>query len=187
MPLTFALRHQMAATRSVAIVVLAAMHLLMSPAVDRNPAMSSQGSGISDQGSEPLVFEGPVPGALVPTRVAVATRRIARGATLTAADIAIEERQLARGVLADTSVAEGWTARRIINPGEILRPPAVRPPIVVRTNDPVDVVRADGAVTLSLRGHATRDAAFNERITIRLLDGRRIEATIVAPGKARLD
>jgi flagella basal body P-ring formation protein FlgA len=118
-------------------------------------------------------------------RVAVATRTIARGTVLSASDFVLRDTTL-RGPT-DTSVAgEGWIARRLIGAGEILRMPAVERPRMINANQPVQLEFQDSNVTLTLRGIATRNAALGERIAVRTDSGRRVEATVVAPGRLRL-
>jgi flagella basal body P-ring formation protein FlgA len=119
-------------------------------------------------------------------RVAVATRVLARGTVLTAADFAMRDTTL--NFQGDTStVTEGWVTRRLIGPGEILRMPAVERPRVINANQPVQLEWSDSNVTLVLRGIATRSAAVGERIAVRTDSGRRVEATVVAPGRLKLD
>jgi flagella basal body P-ring formation protein FlgA len=127
------------------------------------------------------------PGA--PTqRVAVATRTLARGTVLTAGDFAFRDTTLRGGGPIDTPVVgEGWVTRRLIGAGEILRMPAVERPHLVSANQPVALEWIDKNVTLILRGIATRDAAMGERIAVRTDSGRRVEATVVAPGRLRFN
>ncbi len=104
--------------------------------------------------ADPLVADELLPSTT--THVPVAARTIARGAVLTADDIAFEDRVIARGTTIDTTVAPGWVARRLINEGEILRAPAVQAPLAVAANGRLDISYSDGTVTLSLQGR--RDA-----------------------------
>jgi flagella basal body P-ring formation protein FlgA len=121
-------------------------------------------------------------------RVAVATRTLARGTVLSAADFAMRDTTLRGNGPTDAhAVGEGWVTRRLIGAGEILRVPAVERPHAVSANQPVAIEWVDKNVTLTLRGIATRDAALGERIAVRTDSGRRMEATVVAPGRLRLD
>jgi flagella basal body P-ring formation protein FlgA len=119
-------------------------------------------------------------------RVAVATRIIARGTVLSAGDFVLRDTTL-RGPSDTTSVGEGWVARRLIGAGEILRMPAVERPRMINANQAVQLEWSDSNVTLVLRGIATRNAALGERIAVRTDSGRRVEATVVAPGRLRLE
>jgi len=118
-------------------------------------------------------------------RVAVATRTIARGTVLATGDFVLRDTTL-RGPSDTTTVGEGWVARRLIGAGEILRMPAVERPRVINANQAVQLEWSDNNVTLVLRGIATRSAALGERIAVRTDSGRRVEATVVAPGRLRL-
>lgn len=122
-------------------------------------------------------------------RVAVATHALARGVTLTAEDFELRDTSAARviGAADSTSVAIGWVTRRAINAGEVLRAPAVEAPSVVNANTPVEVEFADKNVTLTLRGVAARNGAVGERVPVRTESGRRLEGTVVAPGRVRVN
>jgi flagella basal body P-ring formation protein FlgA len=125
-------------------------------------------------------------GAQQTRRLAVATHALARGAVLTANDF--EFRDSTMRAPADSSrVAPGWTTRRTIAAGEILRSPAVEPPIVVSANQPVEVEWADRNVRLTIRGVAARNASVGERVAVRTDLGRRVEGTVVAAGRVRID
>jgi flagella basal body P-ring formation protein FlgA len=119
-------------------------------------------------------------------RVAVATRAIARGAVLSADDFIYRDTTL-RAPLDTNQVAAGWVTRRSIMAGEVLRTPAVEPPNVINANTPVQVEYNDGGVRLTIRGTATKAGALGERVTVRTELGNRIEATVVAPGRVRID
>jgi flagella basal body P-ring formation protein FlgA len=122
-------------------------------------------------------------------RVAVATRMIPRGTVLSASDFAVRDTAV-RTVSAlpdSTRVSAGWVARRSIAAGELLVEPAVEAPAVVSANGPVEVEWKDQNVTLTVRGIATRNAAIGERVPVRTTTGHRIEATVVAPGRVRME
>lgn len=121
-------------------------------------------------------------------RVAVATRAIARGAVLSADDFTLRD-TTARGFVSPLDsnvVAAGWVTRRSIAAGEILRAPAVEAPAVVTANSPVQVEFADKNVMLTIRGVAARNGAVGERVPVRTEHGKRIEATVVAPGRVKV-
>jgi flagellar basal body P-ring formation protein FlgA len=118
-------------------------------------------------------------------RVAVAARTLPRGTVLTANDFTVRDTTL-RGPLDTTQVGEGWVTRRLIGAGEVLRMPSVERPRLINANHPLEVEWRDNNVTLTVRGIATRSAALGERIAVRTDSGRRVEATVVAPGRLRL-
>jgi len=121
-----------------------------------------------------------------PQRVAVATRTLPRGTVLTANDFALRDTTV-RGPRDAMPAGEGWVTRRLIGVGEVLRMPSVERPHAVTANQPVELEWQDDNVKLTIRGIATRNAALGERITVRTDSGRRVEATVVAPGRLRLD
>lgn len=125
-------------------------------------------------------------GAQQTRRLAVATHALARGAVLTANDFEFRDSTL-RAPADSSRVAPGWTTRRTIAAGEILRSPAVEPPIVVSANQPVEVEWADRNVHLTIRGVAARNASVGERVAVRTDLGRRVEGTVVAAGRVRID
>ncbi|HTR79925.1 MAG TPA: flagellar basal body P-ring formation chaperone FlgA [Gemmatimonadaceae bacterium] len=138
-------------------------------------------------GAAGLGAQQPAPAPTV--RLAVAARPIARGSVLTDDDITYVERpasaQPVEGGAA--TVQPGWVARRLINTGEVLRNPAVEPPIVVSANETVDVVYVDGDVQISIRAMVTRDASIGERVTVRTTDGRHLDGVVTGPGCVRID
>jgi flagella basal body P-ring formation protein FlgA len=135
-----------------------------------------------------LAAQSPTAPVGVKRRIAVAAHQIARGATLTADDIEFRDSTMRSGAPADTNeVARGWVTRRIINAGELLRAPAVEPPNLVTANQSVEVEWNDGNIHLSLRGIATRNAPIGSRVTVRMESGRRVDGTVVAAGRVRID
>ena len=119
-------------------------------------------------------------------RVAVAARALARGAVLGDSDIVFRD-TTGWATVDATPVAAGWVTRRVIAAGEPLRSPAVEPPVLVAANEPVEVEFRDGYVRLSIAGTAARDGALGERVPVRTELGRRIEGTVVARGRVRID
>lgn len=137
------------------------------------------------------VFTARLAGAQQPApapghRVAVATRALPRGAVLSADDF--EFRDTTLRVWSDTTrIAPGWVTRSAIAAGEILRTPAVEPPVIVNANTDVTVEYADTGVRLTMRGVAVRNGAMGERVQVRMDSGRRVEGTVIAPGRIRID
>lgn len=119
-------------------------------------------------------------------RAAIATRLLPRGTVLTADDIVYRDTTL-RGPIDTNTVAAGWVTRRLIGAGEVLRMPAVERPAIVSANESVDVEWADRNVMLTVRGVATRNAALGERVSVRTDLGHRVDATVIARGRVRID
>ena len=130
--------------------------------------------------------------------VAVASHEIARGVILTPADIGYFPSAVFRAAggaqapavlelaaAGDTLV--GWMTRRLITVGEPLRAPAVMPPVLVKSGDVVDVVYESDGVSVTMRGKATRAAANGERVIVRMDNQRKLEGTVVGPGRVRVN
>ena len=122
-------------------------------------------------------------------RIAVATRTLPRGTVLSASDFELRDTTMRMSATQPdtTPVVAGWVTRRTINAGEILREPAVEAPSVVSANSPVLIEWSDGNVSLTVHGIASRNGALGERIPVRSDLGKRFEATVVAPGRVRID
>ena len=123
-------------------------------------------------------------------RIAVATHALPRGTWLAADDVDLRD-TTARAMVGEmpdtTPVMAGWVTRRAINAGELLRTPAVEAPAVVNANSPVQLEFADKNVTLTMRGTATQRGAVGERVQVRTEMGKRLEGTVVAAGRVRID
>ncbi len=127
-------------------------------------------------------------------RVPVAARALARGQVLTADDITFAPAPrpgagaAARPVPAPRSPVPGpgWTTRRMISAGEVLRAPAVAPPAAVRAGEPVALVYQADGITLRLAGTAAADAPLGARVPVRVDTRRRFEGVVAGPGLVRL-
>ena len=165
-----------AATRqSLSPLLLAALFLLFafSARVVRAQQPTQQ---LAQQAAQPLT-----------RRVAVAAHALARGEVLAADDIEIRDTATTRAMSDTNQIVPGWVTRRAIAAGEVLRAPAVEPPVVVAANQPVEVEWRDQNIRMTVRGIAARNGSMGERVSVRMEHGRRIEATVVAPGRVRID
>jgi flagella basal body P-ring formation protein FlgA len=114
---------------------------------------------------------------------AVAARRLERGRVLAADDIALEERVVWGPPRGDrTTALDGWVVQRVIERGDPLGRPAVRPPLAVASGSPVELRWQGGAVRLRLAGVAAGSGALGDQIYVRTESGKRMQGTIVAPG-----
>jgi flagella basal body P-ring formation protein FlgA len=116
-------------------------------------------------------------------KVPVAARDIPRGVALVSADIAYR----AATATEQTSATTGWVTRRIITAGEVLRAPAVSPPLLVNAGDEVEAVWRDGSLELRIHGRAMNAAAEGGRVSVRVDMARRFEGVAVAAGLVKLD
>jgi flagella basal body P-ring formation protein FlgA len=136
----------------------------------------------------PLLLSVRLAGAqqATPRRLAFSTRALARGEVLTADDFVYRD-TTSRAPLDTNLVAAGWMTRRTIAAGELLRSPAVQPPDLVAANTPVEIVWRDVNISLTMRGTAMGNGSLGERVAVRTEQGKRIEATVVAAGRVRID
>lgn len=113
----------------------------------------------------------------------IAARNVARGASLTAADITTESRLVWGALLPDSSsVREGWVAQRALSSGDELVTPAVRPPLAVVSGRPVEIRWGRGAVRITMAGTSGGSAYVGERVTVRTGSGSRLEGVVEATG-----
>jgi flagella basal body P-ring formation protein FlgA len=125
-----------------------------------------------------------------PETVLVARRDLARGVTLTAADVRIvvaEENAPRRARWADAAMLDarptlGWVTRRVVREGERLRPPAVAPPSVILAGSPVTVVWEVDGLRLTREGTALGPAQLGDPVIVRLDAQRRVTGTAAGPG-----
>lgn len=155
--------------------------------------------GSGEQNAELLLVDRSAPPGTPPlrlkagvrTRAAVAGRPLARGDTLTAADVVLRDttlwgRPMARVASESRLPAAGWIVRRAIAPGERLAEPAVTPAPAVSTGDPVRAIYRDGSLAIALRGIAANTADVGQRVTVRIDARRRLDGIAVAPGVVAL-
>ncbi|MES2521499.1 MAG: flagellar basal body P-ring formation chaperone FlgA [Gemmatimonadota bacterium] len=131
-----------------------------------------------------------VPRGYVRLSLPVATRDLARGDTVGAADFTLRDTTMVwrwNGVSPDTTRAiTGWVTRRAIVAGEVLRAPAVMAPPLVTSGATVTVVYQDGPVRLTLTGVAMNTAPLGAAVGVRIDRTRRLDGIAVAPNTVRL-
>jgi flagellar basal body P-ring formation protein FlgA len=114
-------------------------------------------------------------GAAAQEEPPVAARDLARGVALEAAD-----------VLGGSELV-GWVTRRVVREGEVLRPPAIAPPEMVRSGDTVQGIWRHGGMEIRVQGRAMNSAAEGERVSVRVDARRRFEGVAAGSGVVRLD
>lgn len=128
----------------------------------------------------------------VPARVSVSRPVVImavsrpRGATLTAADLATELRDLSTlpaGYLTDPAELVGKQLRRPLQARAVLLPGAAAPPELVRRGERVVLQAAGGTIAVQVEGEALRSGALGERVQVRNLATRRVvEGTVSGEG-----
>lgn len=116
----------------------------------------------------------------------VAARPIARGTTLSAADLTTVTRLLPSapaGVLESPDFALGRVAMRDIAAGTTLNANQLKAPQLVRRGQAVTLSLASGPVAVRVAGTALKDGTLGERIPVRNVNSKRVvEGVILADG-----
>ncbi|MCC6928923.1 MAG: flagellar basal body P-ring formation protein FlgA [Gemmatimonadaceae bacterium] len=168
--------HAAHAAHAMSRVVRPALRALLLPvAMVAGRSLPAQERGASVVVASPLAAT---------TEALVATRRLVRGTVLKASDIArtrVRARLDANGHARAESldVTPGWIARRVIQPGEVLRAPAVAPAPLVAAGQAVRFTYQQDGLELSLDGVAPVAGALGDTIPVRL-GARRLLSGIVA-------
>lgn len=123
--------------------------------------------------------------------VAVAARPLTLGETIAAGDLR-EEVRVHWGAPEPsgpgTAPGPGWQMRRALAAGDVVTPLAAAPPPDVRPGESVRFEWRSGEVEVSVVGIALHPARRGERVRARLEERpTRLEGTVTAPGRARLD
>ena len=119
----------------------------------------------------------------VETQVLVAARTLERGVAVSASDMAYAtEVRWGEPEAGDHPVVEGWTTQRVVREGEPLRAPAVQPPMVVQSGQPVEVLWRRGRVGVRVPGKAAGSGPLGAEVYVRTDSGRRLRGVVVAPG-----
>ncbi|MDB4917744.1 MAG: hypothetical protein JWM95_5388 [Gemmatimonadetes bacterium] len=128
----------------------------------------------------------------------VAARAIPRGAVLTAADIAyarphhplphsVEVLDTIPHPASEADSLVGWSTRRMIKAGEVLRAPAIIAPQLVKAGDVVELQWRNGSILITAKGHATRSAGAGERVTVRMTSQQSLEGSVIGAGRVRVE
>lgn len=123
----------------------------------------------------------------VTEQVAVAARDLPRGIAIDTADVAWRDTIRWGPPARDPVHPAGWTTRRTLAAGSPLVPPAVAPPVWVRSGDDVTLIVVRGTLELSLAARAAGTGAAGDTIAVRAATGRRLTGTITAPGVVRVN
>lgn len=119
-------------------------------------------------------------------RVVVAARSVDRGATLTAADLLVEEREtssLPPGYMRDPVELAGFTLARPVVAGTIISAAVLSADHVIHRGDVVTLIAQSGAITVRAQGRALSDAALRARIRVQNLgSGRQVDGVVTGSG-----
>lgn len=122
--------------------------------------------------------------------VLVLARAVARGETLTAALLSVQERDVAQlpfGYFEDAQAVDGHVLRRALAAGAVLTPNDAEPPRLVRRGEAVTVIGRSGGIEVRATGTAMADGGQGERVRVRNDSSRRIvEGTVTAPGTVEI-
>lgn len=119
--------------------------------------------------------------------VPVAARALPRGASLSPTDFQVVS-AVVRPALRNAAAAEsGWVTRRPVAAGEPLVEPAVGPPALVTSGQPVSLIAEHQSIRLTVRGTAATSGALGDRIWVRLDAGRRLRGIVTAPATVTAD
>lgn len=116
--------------------------------------------------------------------VVVATRRLARGTVLRAGDLSVTRVAAGHpGARRHVRVVAGWVTRRVVQPGEILRPPAVAPAPLVAAGAMVQYTYQHDGLALTLPGVAPVAGSLGDTIPVRLGARRRVTGVVTGPAR----
>jgi flagella basal body P-ring formation protein FlgA len=141
-------------------------------------AASLFGASANAQAVAPLGVERTVP---------VASRALARGATITKADFLVISTTVRSALRTAAAAESGWVTRRPVAAGEPLVEPAVGPPSLVASGQPVTFVSGTSDVRISIRGTAASPGALGDLEWVRVDAGRRLRGVVTAPGTVHAD
>lgn len=117
------------------------------------------------------------------------TRTIGRGEIIRPADVSVERRPKAE-VASDIVVPEqviGFSTRRALRAGMILRPADITKLDVVNRNEAVTISYQVPGISLTLRGKATEAGGVGDMINVlNIQSNRTVQATVTGPGRVTI-
>jgi flagellar basal body P-ring formation protein FlgA len=121
-------------------------------------------------------------------RIAVPTHDIARGTTLSQADLTTVTvtSEIMPGTVTDASELVGMETRRVLRAGEGLRMEDVRHPVLVNRGSTVTMTYEAPGITLTAVGRAMSEGGMGETVTVQNpASYRQISAVVIGPGQVR--
>lgn len=140
--------------------------------------------GVRCTGSKPWKVYVPVD-VVVTAKVLTARHVLPRGHLVTAADIAIVDRDVSRmisGYLSDPRALAGQRLKQQLLAGQVITPAMLAADQIVRRGQTVTLIAAGGGVNISMRGKALMNGALNQRIRVENSNsGRVVEGIVRSP------
>ena len=122
-------------------------------------------------------------------RIVVPAHAIARGVTITDSDLAYVTApadQVQPGVVTSMNDLDGMETRRVLRPGEPVRPDDVRKPIIVSKGETVTMQFAEPGITLTATGKAVSEGGMGETVTVlNPVSYRQITCVVIGAGTVR--
>src|ERR1700761_6367610 len=122
-------------------------------------------------------------------RIVVPAHAIARGETITDADLVYENvpaLQVQAGVVTSMNQLDGMETRRVLREGEAVRPDDVRKPILVAKGATVTMEFDAPGITLTAVGKATTEGGLGATVTVlNPISYRQISCIVTGPGTVR--
>lgn len=123
--------------------------------------------------------------------VVVVTTPIARGQTLTAAELGVAEQDVAANSLSyysDPATVVGFVARRVLSANSPVLASQVEAPLQVKRGDKVILTAMQGSLQVKMDGVAEQDGRYGDRISVRNSRSQRlIEGRVTGPGQVQVN
>lgn len=123
--------------------------------------------------------------------VAVAARPLSANHQVTAADVRIEQRDIAglrQGYLSESEILVGQTIRHAMPVGAIFQQNHLRPETIVRRGQLVILVAGVGGMEVRVAGTSMADASLGDRVKVKNnASDRVVEGIVDAPGVVRIN
>lgn len=126
--------------------------------------------------------------AQISAMVAVAAAPLAAGQVLTAADMALERRDITAiaDSSADLAALAGLSSRRTLRPGDVLRKSQLAAPLLVKRGESVRIVARREQIEVSMAGEALDAGALEAQVRVRnVASGTVIRARVTGPGSVQ--
>ena len=123
--------------------------------------------------------------ALADVRIVVPSHDIARGETISQADLAYKMAgdNVMSGTVSSMNDLIGMEARRVLHAGESVRIEDVRHPILVTKGSTVTMIFEAPGITLTAMGRAMSEGGMGETVTVQNpASFRQVSAVVTAPG-----